>query len=561
MLMHTLSRFGASALVIATGLLASAGNQPQAEYTIAFADMTKPAGLLEPLAGIMGHGGAWGDFDGDGRIDLYVGGFCDRPNGEYKPAAGPVHNHLFRNLGNGRFERVAQPAVEFYGRTSGAVFADLDNNGTLELYVANNAKPRAARGEEPQRSAQTRHAQLFRNDTPPFAKGGKGGFFVDISTESGACPEMLFTARNIGVFDYDGDGLLDLFVVEDRFTRNPRSVLLRNRGDLKFKDVTKAAGLPEDLFGLGLAVADLNCDGRPDFFVPHSNRLFLSQPGHKYREAVELRDVFAWKPLNGEDWPCGAAFGDLNRDGLLDLVLSIHANQARNRVFINQGLKAGIPQFRDVTKEVGLGDTVPAKCPHVEIQDFDNDGWPDIYMSAAWLDGEKVTPLVFRNLGPLTPGPSPQRGEGRAALPRFIPPRAIQGPMVYYPAGPTGDYDGDGRLDLFLINWFQGNYCRLLHNESPKCHWLDVRVTGKTMNRMGIGAQVRAYKAGQLGKAEALLGFQEVSTDYGYASGQPAVCHFGLGDEQVIDVRVTLPNGKVTEKPGVAADQVLNVQE
>jgi hypothetical protein len=514
-------------------------------YTIRFTDVTKEAGLIEPLAGIMGHGGAFGDFDGDGRIDIYVGGFCDRPNAEYRPASGPVANRLLRNLGNGRFEEVKQPAVSFHGRTSGAVFADLDNSGTLELYVANNARAKSGRSEEPQRSAQVRRSQLFRND---------GGKLTDISRESGACLPELLSARNIGVFDYDQDGLLDLFVVEDQFVgkgRKPRSVLLRNLGGLRFEDANKAAGLPDDIHGLGLAVADLNADGRPDFFVPHSNRLFLSVPGGKYREDPELKKLFAWKPLHGEDWPCGAAFGDLNRDGTLDLVVSIHGVPARNKVYLNLGLQRnGVPLFRDVTQLAGLGDEVPVRCPHVEIQDFDNDGWPDIYISAAWLDADsKVTPLIYRNLG--------LRGE----LPHFAPPRPIKAPMVYYPAGPSGDYDGDGRLDLFLINWFAGNHCRLLHNEGPKRHWLDVQVVGKKMNRMGIGASVRVYRTTRKDGLRERLGVQEVATGYGYASGQPAVCHFGLGDETQVDVEVFLPDGRRIERRGVKADQRLLIEE
>jgi hypothetical protein len=509
---------------------------------IGFREVTKSAGLLGPLAGLMGHGGAWGDFDGDGLIDLFVGGFCDRPNSEYKPAAGPVHSYLFRNLGNGRFVPAGQPALEFRARTSGAVFADLDNNGTLELYVANNAVPQTRRTEEPQRSAQVRHSNLFRNDA---------GKFADVSASSGACPETLHTARNIGVFDFDGDGLLDLFVAEDRFKRGgrARSVLFRNLGNLKFEDANKAAGLPEDIFGFGVAVADVNEDGRPDFFVGFSNRLFLSQPGNTYREATELRELFAHKPLDGEDWPCGVAFGDLNHDGRLDLVLTVHYKIARNRVFLNDGLKNGIPQFRDVTKEIGLGDPVPVKCPHVEIQDFDNDGWPDIYISAGWLDGDTFTPLIYRNTGL------------RDGLPHFVPPHPIKTPMAYFPASPSGDYDNDGRLDLFLVNWFQDNHSRLLHNESPARNWLQVEVVGKKMNRMGIGAQIHVYKSGKDTDGAALLGFQEVSTGYGYASGQPALCHFGLGDEITIDVSARLPNGKVVRRSAVKANQRIQLQE
>lgn len=524
-------------------LLALAAAQARPLPPGAFTDVTRAAGLLDPLAGIMGHGGAWGDFDGDGRIDLFVGGFCDRPDGEYAPAAGPVPARLFRNLGRGTFAVVESPASGF-GRASGAVFADLDNNGTLDLFVANNARASTRRTGEPQRSAQTRRPQFFRND---------GGKLTDISAESGACPASLLSARNIGVFDYDRDGLLDLFIVEDQFVgrgATPRSALMRNLGGLRFRDVTEKAGLPGDIHGLGLAVADVNGDGSPDFFVPHGNRLLLSAPHHTYREAVELRDVFGFTPVDREDWPCGAAFGDLDRDGRLDLVVSAHHNPARNRVFLHGGLRDGLPQFREVTGAVGLGDPVPAKCPHVEIQDFDNDGWPDIYLSAAWLDaGGRVTPLIFRNTGL------------RDGLPRFVPNGLIQAPMVYYPAGPSGDFDHDGRLDLFLVNWYQGNHCRLLRNDTPARSWLDVAVTGTKMNRMGIGAAVSVFAAGRPGEAGALLGFQEITTGYGYASGQAAIAHFGLGEAAVVDVEVRLPDGQVRKLPGVKAGQTLRVEE
>src|SRR5262245_61674335 len=328
---------------------------------VRFQDVTKSAGLFEPLAGIMGHGAAWGDFDNDGHIDLFVGGFCDRPDTEYLPHKGPVPSRLFRNLGNGKFALVKETPASFFGRTSGAVFADLNNDGYLELFAANNARPGKGAAVEPQGEAKKRFSNLFRNDR---------GNLIDISRDSGACPEGLRSARNIGIFDFDGDGLLDLLVIEDRFIPKPRTILFRNLGGLKFKEANRDVGLPDDLFGLGVAVADVNGDGKPDFFVPHSNRFFLSTKEGKYIESPALNRTFVWNPLDREDWPCGAVFGDLNGDGLLDLVLTIHGKKARNRVYINEGIKDGVPRFRDVTKEVGMPDVVPVRCPHVEIQDF-----------------------------------------------------------------------------------------------------------------------------------------------------------------------------------------------
>ena len=133
--------------------------------------------------------------------------------------------------------------------------------------------------------------------------------------------------------------------------------------------------------------------------------------------------------------------------------------------------------------------------------------------------------------------------------------------MVYYSTGPSADYDGDGRVDLFLVNWFRGNHSRLMRNDSPPRNWLDVEVRGRDgINRMGIGSQVRVYRAGRLGDEAALVGLQEVTIGYGYGGGQTAVCHFGLGNIERVDLSIRLPGGKVIEQRSVSADRRIVVE-
>ena len=519
-------------------LLLLAGALPAAESVIRFEDVTDAAGLRAPLAGLMGHGGAWGDVDGDGFIDLYAGGFADRPLAEYAPAKGPIKNQLFRNLGNGKFAMVKDSPASHFARTSGAVFADLDNDGDLELFVGNNARPGGAgKAVGPMREARAAFNKLYRND---------GGRLVDISEASGACPPTLESGRNIGVLDFDLDGRLDLLVIEDRFTRGPSSRLFRNLGALRFEDVTVKAGLPEDLFGLGCAIADVNGDGRPDIFVGHSNRFFISQKDGTYSEPAALRQTFAWTPLHGEDWPCGAAFGDLNQDGRLDLVLAIHCTTARNRIYLNDGVQDGVPRFRDVTRESGMPAQLPVKSPHVEIQDFDNDGRPDIYFSSAFTSKDGVcTPMIFRNTGAV------------GGIPRFAPNLQPDSLNSYFAAGPSGDFDNDGRVDIFLINWFADNHSRLLRNQSAPAHWLQVTAKGRRTNRMGIGAKVSVHAS----EGGVLLGFQEIGVGYGYASGQPAMAHFGLGTNAKVTVTVEFPGGKKEVRRDVPANKRIVMEE
>jgi hypothetical protein len=246
-----------------------------------------------------------------------------------------------------------------------------------------------------------------------------------------------------------------------------------------------------------------------------------------------------------------------------------------NKLFINRGIKDGNPTFEDVSDRAGLT-PLGMKSPHVELQDFDNDGWPDIYFSTVKFKGGKPYPIIFRHQGDIKEG-IPRFRDDAWAVNDFptAEDRAItdsgkmfekvkkEQKVIYTAPGPTGDYDNDGRIDLFLPNWWPDARSMLLHNETKSGNWLRVQVEGTNgVNRMGIGARVNVYPAGQLGQPAALLGCREIATGYGYASGQPAYAHFGLGKTEKVDIEVVLPHHKGTlTQRGIAANQVVKVKQ
>ncbi|QDU25519.1 FG-GAP repeat protein [Anatilimnocola aggregata] len=533
------------------------GEEPKSKYPFVFSDAGQATGLLPDVGGIRGHAAAWGDVNADGWPELFVGTFHN---------AGSKASQLFRNE-KGKFRLDAQEHVRTSGIGSGALFVDLNNSGRLDLYVSH-----CAHGKE---GLLTVPSLLFRNEGD--------GKFTDISKESGACPSG-YAGRGLAALDYDGDGLLDLVLCEQYYSPNVKTgpALFRNLGNYRFENVSETAGLPLGLGGLGVAAADLNLDGWPDIFLTHGggeHRLLLNDGKGKFHEAPGSREVFRWNTGTPDDTPAGVAIADVNRDTLPDLVIGNHfkspwTKPAPVRLYLNRGIENGTPKFEDVSEAAGLK-PLEMKAPHVEIQDFDNDGWADIYVSIVKFQAGRPCPIILKNLG-TTREHMPQFSNDAWAVNDFPTDedRAIkrsgtlfekilkEKKIIYMAAAPSADFDRDGRLDLFLANWWLESPSLLLRNETPDGHWLDVTVEGKDgVNRMGIGARVNVYATGKSGVPSALLGSREIAIGYGYCSGQEAVAHFGLGQNESVDLEVILPHGKGTiVRKDVKANQRLAVK-
>lgn len=463
---------------------------------IVFEDVTSEVGLDEPLRGMHGHTAIWTDVDGDDRPDLFVGTFADREPEAYqvRGAGGPSPDRLLIG-GDGGFS-VDETFPGAFSRSSGGVGADLDNDGDLDLVVSRNT-------DEPEPGQDP--TQILENVDGAYQVVADSGLPDDLG------------GRSVGVLDYDQDGLADLFVAEDRFA-GETSVLFRNEGGLHFADVSEEAGIPDGVHGLGVAVADFDQDGLADIFVAGSNRLFISDGPGQFTEADG--SVFAWEIHGDEDDVAGAAVADVNRDGLLDLALGQHFNSTLEfgetvsvRIYLNEGGGS----FRDVTEEAGLA-PIPTKAPHVEWADFDNDGLPDLLTSAAAGSG----PALFMNQG-LENG-----------VPVFAAPEGM-GDAQYWVAAPTADFDRDGRLDVFLLEWEPSLPSILLRNAGDTGHWLQVSVDGD--NGFGVGWLVEVLDGDEI------VGAREITVTQGYSAGVLPVAHFGLGELETVDVRLTPPGG------------------
>jgi hypothetical protein len=546
---------------LASGQEAPRGTRPDTGEAprIRFEDVAAKGGLVfvhensptprKHLIETMPGGLAVFDYDGDGRLDVFFTNGATVPGLVKDPPK--YWNRLFRNEGGMKFVDVTEAAgLEGEGYSAAAVVGDYDNDGDPDLYVGGV------------------HRQLlYRNE---------GGRFEDVTARSGLASDQWVVGG--AWFDYDNDGWLDLLAANytvwheglDRYcgdqARNVRVYchpkyfepvpvsLYRNRGDGTFEDASARSGIAAHKGrGMGVGVADYDGDGFPDLYVTNDKMpsfLYRNRGDGTFEETALLAGVSL--PEHGQDISAMAVeFRDYDNDGLPDIHVTALAGESFP-LYRNQG--KGL--FQDATYRARLGPLVAARSGWSSaLVDLDNDGWKDLFTANAHVNdaihlfeshGYRLTNSAFRNRGDGT-FEDVSAASGLDAGER----RAHRG------AG-FGDLDGDGRRDVVVSAL--GAPAELWWNRTERAgHWLALRLVGAKSNRDGMGAVVRISASSDPRWREQ---WNQMTAAYGYGSSTLAPVHFGTGAAKTIDrVEIRWPSGIVQVLEKVAVDRVVTVRE
>jgi len=527
--------------------------------------------------GSIGTGVTIGDFDHDGRPDLFV--VCKTGQ-----------SRLFRNLGGWKFEDVTDRAgltmrfgpgnwsdtiKGWVGRTvpvasveqwqQGATFVDVDNDGWLDLYVC--------RFNAPNLLYMNQHDGTFREEA-----AARGLATVDSSAMAAFC-------------DYDRDGKLDVYI--NTSMRDAASApnggpghLFHNRGDGTFVEVTAKAGLHENALAHSATWWDYDNDGWPDLYVANdfagADLLYRNNRDGTFTNVIDR--VVPHLPYSS----MGADVGDVDNDGRVDLFVAdmaptshekdqrgmVRAREmnrdadargapqySRNALFLN----SGTGYMREAASLAGIAATDWTWS--VRLEDLDNDGLLDLYVTNGMTREFQNADLLDKLM----------RADNAAERRRFIrskrPMRERH--LAFHNSGELkfedvssswgldqvgvgfgaafGDLDGDGDLDLVYTS-YDANVT-VLRNDSDTGHRLVVALRGTQSNRFGVGATVRVQTASRSQVRQLVL-------SRGYLSASEPILHFGLGqDTRVQTLTVDWPSGAKQTFNDLPSDQRLTITE
>jgi enediyne biosynthesis protein E4 len=492
----------------------------------------------------MGAGCAFLDYDNDGWQDILFVNGMDWPG---RAPRRPTTPKLYRNNRDGTFTDVTAAAgldVEMYGM--GVAVADFNNDGFQDILITCVGQNR-----------------LFRNT-------GKGRF-IDVTRKSGLGGREGFSTSAVW-FDYDRDGLLDLFVcnyvrwspdadvtcsMDGKFRSycTPEAYpgatawLFRNRGDGAFEDVTAKAGLLDSTSkSLGVVAFDHNGDGWPDLFIANDtqpNKLYRNNGDGSFQE-IGVRAGVAFSDDGRARAGMGVDAADFDNTGVPGLVVTNFHNEMvglyRNvgeGLYMDQAPKSELG--RETRRSLGFG------C---FFFDADLDGMLDLLVVNGHIDeldrlntgvSHAQSPHLFLNTGAGFRNIAQDAGSG------FVAPKIGRGAAF-------GDFDNDGDLDVLITT--NGGPAYLYRNDHmARRRSVRFKLEGTQSNRDAIGAAVRIAYGGETAT-------RVVKSGGSYLSQSELPLTFGLGQRDRIDrAVVSWPNGRVEEYKNLAAGAAYTIVE
>ncbi len=509
----------AACVVIATGLPAALAGP------ISFEEVGPESGILlyQPALG-MSTGVAVADYDNDGDADIFV------------PTRFGAPDRLYRNLGDGSFEEIAQSVGLASTRNNrSALWFDADGDDDLDLAVLSDSFQR-------QSIPLQNEMRLYRNDGPSG--------FADVTEGSGVDGLYLdlydMHAGGMAAGDLDGDGDLDLVAS----LWEARSRVYLNNGDWTFAEVGEASGIATSIgTDWQPIVHDFNDDGRLDVLLSYDfgpNELFMNRGVQNGVPVFE--DIAHAAGIDTAFNEMGVAPGDPDNDGDLDFYMTnIYgfgpgAQGLEHNVLFRNDSAGRTPSFVEIAESVGVENGGVGWG--AVFADFDLDGWQDLAAANTSEVPAPVPTKLWRHTGSgiAYEDVSIASGFGTAA------------PTTSLVAF---DREGDGDLDLLAPT--QTGLLRLLDNthdpDASGSRWLSVRLRMPGMNRRGIGSVIRVFLDD--GRVMARL----VTAGSSFAGQQPASAHFGFAPADTpLRIEVTWPDGTRTVRLDVPSNAGLVIE-